>query len=196
MNTVSRSILTMFIGVLLLQGCAETGGSKRPTQLAEGSPQPPPVMASAPATSTPDEAIPEEDGKPVVKADTKDHFTAVVAAIHQQMQPGGRWQYIDKSERNTIDNSFADMSRLYDQFGSVDKMNQSAQVRLLADQSTVNTILTRKDGERLICETNIPVGSHFPVKTCKTYAQMQAEQNGAQEFLRRHSTTSQKVSGH
>jgi hypothetical protein len=107
------------------------------------------------------------------------------------MQPGGRWQYIDNSERATIDGSFADMGKLYDQFGSVDKMDQSARIRLLADQSTVNAILTRKDGDRLICETNMPVGSHFPVKTCKTYAQMQAEQRGAQEFMQRHTGNNQ-----
>lgn len=90
------------------------------------------------------------------------------------------------------------MGKLYDQFGSVDKMDQNAKVRLFADQSTVNAILTKKDGDRLICETNTPEGSHFPVKTCKTYAQIQAEQGRAQEFLRqRHDQNSGQVwSGH
>jgi hypothetical protein len=88
------------------------------------------------------------------------------------------------------------MGKLYDQFGSVDKMNQSAKVRLLADQDSVNAILTKKDGDRLICRNQVPVGSHLPVKTCKTYAQIQAEQNGAQEFLRTHGATIQTMSGH
>jgi hypothetical protein len=189
MKTSHSSILAAVIGVLVLQGCAETGGV-----VSDSSTQTPVAQASAPTANTSAATVPEENGKPVVKADSKDNFEAVVAAIRQQMQPGGRWQYIDKKERAIVDGSFADMGKLYDQFGSVDKMDQNAKLRLLADQSTVNAILTRKDGDRLICETVRPVGSHLPVKTCKTYAQIQAEQHGAQEFMHRHAFTIQTKS--
>lgn len=194
MKISSPFLYSLMAGALVLGGCATTGGM----QSGQGT-----VPAAAPArpvqaAGAPTTAIPQEDGKPVVKADSKENFEAVVAAIHQQMQPGGRWQYIDASERATIDGSFADMGKLYDQFGSVDKMDQAAKVRLLADQSTVNAILTKKDGDRLICQTMMPVGSHLPVKTCKTYAQIQAEQNGAQEFLRSRAVqnSQQLKSGH
>lgn len=175
-----RIILAFGIGALALQGYAQA-------QQVEATATP---TAPAPAT------IPQENGKPVVKADTKEDFEAIVAAIHQQMQPGGRWQFVDNNERATIDGSFADMDKLYAQFGSVDKMDQAAKVRLLADQSTVNAILTKKDGDRLICKSEIPVGSHLPIKTCKTYAQVQSEQGNAQEMLRRLAPTMQKKSGH
>lgn len=121
--------------------------------------------------------------QPVLKADTKENFAAVEAAIRKQMGPGGRWQYVNTRERATIDGSFADMAKLYDQYGSVDRMDQSAKVRLLADQSTINAILTRKDGDRLICTSEVPVGSHLPVKRCRTYSQIQAEQFQAQKSL-------------
>lgn len=191
MKTSGWLVIAAAAGVLMLQGCAATGDTRTsaaPTAVTTAQPA---SMPMAPTTK-----VPEENGKPVVKADTADNFAAIVAAIHQQMEPGGRWQYIDKSERSTIDASFADMQTLYDRFGSVDKMDQNARIRLLADQSTVNAILTRKDGDRLICETVLPVGSHLPMKTCKTYAQIQAEQRGAQEFLRQHGETMQKRSGH
>jgi hypothetical protein len=184
----SPLIYSALIGALILQGCATTGS----TQSNAGTAPAPTVQP----TGAPAAAVPQENGKPVVKADSKENFEAVVAAIHQQMQPGGRWQYIDARERATIDGSFADMGKLYDQFGSVDKMDQAARARLLADQSTVNAILTKKDGDRLICQTVMPVGSHLPVKTCKTYAQIQAEQNGAQEFLRTRGATIQTKTGH
>lgn len=187
MKTSHRMIIAAVIGALVLQGCAETGGTRTNTSQVAAAPAQ--AAPAAPASTT---AVPEENGKPVVKADTADHFQAIVAAIHQQMEPGGRWQYIDHQERATIDGSFADMQGLYDKFGSVEKMDQAAKVRLLADQSTVNAILTRKDGDRLICQTYMPVGSHLPVKTCKTYAQIQAEQNGAQEFLRTHTGNNQR----
>ncbi|MBS0382600.1 MAG: hypothetical protein JSR56_09210 [Proteobacteria bacterium] len=173
-----RIMLALGIGALALQGYAwaqETQAAAAPAT---------PQAATAPAATA---TVPQENGKPVVKADTKENFEAIVAAIHQQMQPGGRWQYIDNGERTTIDGSFADMDKLYAQFGSVDKMDQNAKVRLLADQSTVNAILTQKDGDRLVCKSEIPVGSHLPIKTCKTYAQVQAEQRGAQQFLRNQS---------
>lgn len=183
MKASSPLFLAIAIGALALQGCAGSSATRPDAQ--------PPVAAAAasPAPGVPAGEIPEQDGKPVVRADTKANFEAVVAAIHRQMEPGGRWQYIDKSERKTIDGSFADMAKLYDQFGSVDKMDASARMRLLADQSTVNAILTRKDGERLVCQTVLPVGSHLPVRNCKTYAQIQAEQRGASEMLRQLNTT-------
>lgn len=179
------------IGALILQGCATTGS----TESNQGMAPAPAVPATQPA-GAPVAAVPEENGKPVVKADSKENFEAIVAAIHQQMQPGHRWQYVDNNERATIDGSFADMGKLYDQFGSVDKMDQNAKVRLLADQSTVNTILTKKDGDRLICQSELPVGSHLPVKTCRTYSQIQAQQRNAQDYLRQSFGTPQKESGH
>lgn len=197
MKVSNPLIFSLVAGVLFLQGCGTTGGTQSNQAAANPStataaPAPAPAMQ---ATGAPVAAVPEEHGKPVVKADTKDNFAAIVAAIHQQMQPGGRWQYMDNSERATIDGSFADMQKLYGQYGSVDKMDQAAKMRLLADQSTVNAILTRKDGDRLVCETVMPVGSHLPVKTCKTYAQIQAEQRGAQEYMRNHAGGNQKVTG-
>lgn len=184
MTQLIRIILVLGISALALQGYA---------QAQEAQPAAAPT-AAAPAAAT----VPQEKGKPVVKADNKENFEAIVAAIHQQMQPGGRWQYIDSNERATLDNSFTDMGKLYEQFGSVDKMDQAGKVRLLADQSTVNAILTKRDGDRLICQSEVPVGSHLPVKTCKTYTQVQAEQRGAQEMLRQRSISGgvQQKSGH
>lgn len=195
MKNSSPLLYSLMIGALVLQGCATTGSTQSSERIAPAQPAAAPAMQPAGAPAA---AVPEENGKPVVKADSKENFEAIVAAIHQQMQPGGRWQFIDKSERATIDGSFADMGKLYDQFGSVDKMDQNAKVRLLADQSTVNAVLTKKDGDRLICETVMPVGSHLPVKTCKTYAQIQMEQRGAQQFLHNRAVqnSQQLKSGH
>jgi len=157
-----------------LQGCATTGAAQTGQSLNAGG-RPETTASSSPASG---------DSKAVVQADTKENFEAVVAAIHKQMEPGGRWQFVSPNERSTIDGNFADMQKLYDQYGSVDKMDSNAKIRLLADQSSVNAILTKKDGDRLVCQTEMPVGSHLPVKTCKTYAQIQAEQHGAQQTLR------------
>lgn len=159
-------LITVTVGAALaLQGCASSGG----VNYAPGA------APSAQSSSSND--------KTVVRADTKENFDAVVAAVQKQMAPGGRWQFVDKGERATIDGNFSDMSRLYDQYGSVDKMSPTAKQQLLADQNTVNAILTKKDGDRLVCKSEVPVGSHLPIRTCRTYAQIQLEQNNAQQQL-------------
>ncbi|HJU26981.1 MAG TPA: hypothetical protein VJ722_09920 [Rhodanobacteraceae bacterium] len=190
MKASNRLFLALAVGALVLQGCADTGGTRMEDPPVAQAPVANATMSAAPAA-----AAPAVEAGSVVTADTKDNFEAIVAAIHQQMQPGGRWQYIDNGERVTIDGSFADMGKLYDRFGTVEKMDRAAKTRLLLDQSTINTILTKKDGERLICQNQIPVGSHLPVKTCKTYAQIRAEQNNAQEYLRTHVGSMQRRTG-
>ncbi|HET7563287.1 MAG TPA: hypothetical protein VFJ87_12995 [Rhodanobacteraceae bacterium] len=182
------AVLAVVVGAMVMQGCTQTGGVRTDAPSA--------TMSSA-VTAPPQSAVlPRyKKGKPVVKADTREDFEAVAAAVIKQMQPGGRWQYIDKNERKTVDETFADMRGLYDKFGSVDNMDSAAKIRLLADQSTVNAVLNRKDGERLICQNEIPVGSHLQRVTCKTYAQMQAEQYNAQDYLRRHAPTIQTKGG-
>lgn len=182
MNTSRWCGLVVLAGALVMQGCAQTG------DVRGAAPPAPQQVVGPPAV-----AIPVNDkGQPVVRADTAENFEAIVAAIHQQMQPGGRWEFVDQSERATIDENFADMTKLYNQFGSVDKMDQVARMRLLQDQSTVNAILTKKDGERLVCHEEIRVGTHLPVKTCRTYAQMEAERRGAQNTLRQLGPTMQR----
>lgn len=167
---------------LALQGCAGTGS----LTYANGAAPPPTQTGSS------------NSGKAIVRADNKESFEAIVAAIHKQMAPGGRWQFVDKGERATIDGSFADMSELYNQYGSVDKMNSAAKARLLADQNTVNAVLTKKDGDRLICKNEVPVGSHLPIRTCRTYAQIEQERRQAQSGLMRlnQQAGEQRVNGH
>lgn len=182
-------VLALLVGAAVMGGCATTAS------VGDATPAPAPAAAAVAAPPQSPALNPYKKGEAVVKADTKDNFSAIVAAINQQMQPGGRWQYLDSTERGTIDASFSDMRGLYEKFGSVSAMTSPAKVRLLADQDTVNAILTRKDGERLICRNEIPVGSHLPVRHCRTYAQMQAEQRNAQQYLRDHALTPQTATG-
>lgn len=162
-------VMLMVAGVGL-QGCATTGATADGSGWHATGPN-----SAAKTTDAPNQAV--------VRADTKENFEAVVAAIHKQMEPGGRWQFVSPGERTTIDGNFADMQKLYDKFGSVDKMDANTRMQLAADQSSINAILTQKDGDKLICESIVPVGSHLPVKTCKTFAQIQQEQRNAQNQL-------------
>ncbi|OOG36388.1 hypothetical protein [Rhodanobacter sp. C05] len=118
----------------------------------------------------------------IVKAENKSDFTAVVAAVHQQMQPGGRYEFVDKGEREKVDANFADMQSLFDKYDTTAQMDASAKVQLFNDQEAVNAILTHRDDKRLVCESVAPLGSHIPKTTCRTYREIEQEHRDTQNF--------------
>jgi hypothetical protein len=167
------------IAAVVLQGCATTDATKANT--AESAV---PVQATS-ATASPSESanIPEANGKPIVVADNKANFDLVAAAIRKQMQPGGRFGFVDKTGRQTVESGLTDMQALFDQYGSVDKMQGPVQAKLLADQNAVNEVLARNDGNRRICWKETPVGTHFPTTVCRTLAEIQAQRENARQNL-------------
>ncbi|HWU76537.1 MAG TPA: hypothetical protein VN043_08525 [Rhodanobacter sp.] len=123
------------------------------------------------------------DSKPQIKADTKAEFGDVVAAVQGEMVPGGRYEFVDSSERRTIDANLAEMRSLFDQFGTVSAMDKDAKFKLYVDQENVNAILTRRDDRRMICTSERPMGSLIPKRTCRTYGAIQRDRKNSQEFM-------------
>lgn len=109
---------------------------------------------------------------------TEQQFDAEVAAIDQQMEPGGRWRYVKPPQRATIDVDFADMRGLYARFGNVARMPTSARGRMADDSKAIAALLTDGDTERLVCHVETPVGSHMRARVCETYGQIQADKAG------------------
>ena len=172
--------LTLAIAAMMLQGCAETGTTRANTAEPVA-----PVQAARATTGSSESSanIPEANGKPVVVADNKANFDLVAAAIRQEMQPGGRFGSVNDTGRQTVENRLADMQTLFDQYGSVDKMQGLAQTKLLADQNAVNEVLARNDGNRRICWKETPVGTHFPTTVCRTLAEIQGQRQNARDKL-------------
>ncbi|MDQ2971425.1 MAG: hypothetical protein ABIY40_05830 [Rhodanobacteraceae bacterium] len=133
--------------------------------------------------------------KAVVKADNKDDFTAVAAAIRQQDGPGGRWEYMSRKERGDIDQRLNDMQSLFDKYGTVAKMDDASKTQLFNDQEAVNEILTKRDGDRLVCERETPTGSNIPKKVCRTYAEIQREHSDAQRYFQDNLNSPQRRGG-
>ena len=174
------TLMAAMAAVILLQGCAETGATK-----AEATQSAAPVQAASTSTASSESSaqIPEANGKPVVVADNKANFDLVAAAIRKEMQPGGRFGFVDNTGRQTVESRLADMQTLFDQYGSVDKMQAPVQTKLLADQNAVNEVLARNDGNRRICWKETPVGTHFPTTVCRTLAEIQAQRQNARDNL-------------
>jgi hypothetical protein len=120
---------------------------------------------------------------PAVNADTKESFATVSSWVDKEMAPGGRYAHVSSSERGTVDATLSEMSALLDKHGSVSAMNDADKTLMFNKQELVNSILAKRDGDRLICNSVAPVGSHIPVKTCKSVRQMETDQRDAQKFV-------------
>lgn len=122
--------------------------------------------------------------EPVVKATNKADFAAVAAAVRKEVAPGGRWEFTNASEKAQIDRDLSDMQSLFDKYGSVDQMDSASKMQLFNDQEAVNEILTKRDGDHLVCKDEAPLGSLIPKRTCRTYAQIERDRADAQESAR------------
>ena len=106
-------------------------------------------------------------------ADSKEKFDTVAANVREGMKPGGRYEYVKPAERSTIDQKLSEMDALFKQSATVADMSQQTKIELFNDQEVVNSILTQRDSERVICTKTAPIGSHIPITTCHTYGQEQ-----------------------
>lgn len=175
------------VGVLALQGCTTAAG----VQNAQV-----PTAVAAPQTTAAASHASAAAGPAVKGISTKSDFEAVQAAINQQMQPGGRFSSVDPTGRATVNGRFQDMAALFEQYGSVDKMNPAAMARLDSDQNAINGVLASRDGNRLICHDETPVGSHLPKRVCRTLSEIQNQQNNAQQMMRQNSMRQSQIGGH
>lgn len=131
----------------------------------------------------------------VVKAENKADFSAVVAAVHQQMAPGGRYEFVATDERARIDSNFNDMQSLFDKYDTVAQMPQPAKVQLFNEQEAVNAILTHRDADRKICTSEAPMGSLIARMKCRTYRQVEQDRRNAQQFMQRSNQVQQTKNG-
>jgi hypothetical protein len=125
--------------------------------------------------------------KPVA-ADTPDKFAQAVQEIHEQMNPGGRYEFINPDERSRVEADFNAMAAMLQKAGSVEHMTQTEKVQLFNTQEHLNGILTHTDSSRLICEHRAPVGTTIPRTTCQTYGEVEIARRAAKKFLNESST--------
>jgi hypothetical protein len=118
-----------------------------------------------------------------INADTKDKFVEIAADVRQEMEGGGRYEYVKPDERKTIDQKLTEMETLFDENGTVQSMKQDTKIKLFNDQEVVNSILTHRDRDRVICKNEAPVGSHIPVTSCHTYGQEEEAREGTHNQL-------------
>jgi hypothetical protein len=118
-----------------------------------------------------------------LNADTQEKFQAVAEGVREEMQPGGRYEYVKPKERATIEQAFAEMDALFTASGGVEHMKQDDKVKLFNDQEVVNSILTRRDKDRVICDDAPKLGSHVRSTGCHTYGKEEDARRGSKDQM-------------
>jgi hypothetical protein len=111
----------------------------------------------------------KDNSERFVDVEKQQKFEDQTLAIHQEMKPGGRFEFTTPEERRQVDEQLATITALL-QKRSGSSLDDDDQLEIYAAQETANAILTRRDGRRLICEFSAPTGSNRKVKQCVTYA--------------------------
>jgi hypothetical protein len=120
--------------------------------------------------------------KPVA-ADTPDRFAQTIDQIHQEMNTGGRYEFIRPDEKAKVEVDLNTMASMLQKSGSVGAMSQSDKVSLFNTQEHVNGILTHSDSNRLICEHRAPTGSSIPRTTCQTMGEVETMRRATQKTM-------------
>ena len=119
-----------------------------------------------------------------VKADTKEAFDQIAQTVRTGMEDGGKYEYVKPNEKVTIEKKLDEMDKIFDAGGgSVATMKEDQKIALFNAQETVNSILTLRDRDRVICKNEAPLGSHIPVTSCHTYGQEVEAEEGTHNQL-------------
>jgi hypothetical protein len=118
-------------------------------------------------------------------ADTKTLFDDQAAAIRQQMQPGGHYEFVSTSERTEVEQNLDRMAAVLGRHAEAKSFSDADKTELLQAQENVNAVLTRNDGRRLICQRERATGSHLGKDKCQTFAERERARRSSETEVRR-----------
>ena len=113
----------------------------------------------------------------------QERFDDQAAAIRQQMKAGGRFEFLSGLERAEVEKQLDAIAAIF-AANPAGSLSEDQQLDAYAAQETANSILTQKDGRRLICEYTAPTGSNRKVKQCMTYAERTRAHKESQNTMR------------
>ncbi|MBO9664624.1 hypothetical protein [Dokdonella sp.] len=116
-----------------------------------------------------------------VKADTPAAFEEQAAQVREDMQESGQYGDISAADRKAVEADLEKIGALLKSKGSANALNDGEQVELANAQERVNAILTRNDGDRLVCTYERRSGSNFKYKTCMTASQRESVRRKSQD---------------
>ncbi|MFC4820828.1 hypothetical protein [Dokdonella ginsengisoli] len=105
------------------------------------------------------------------KADTPAQFAEQATKVRDGMRPNGQYGNIGVSDRNAVEADLNRIAELLARKGSASALSDGEQVDLANAQERINAVLTRNDGDRLVCTYERRSGSNFKYKNCMTASQ-------------------------
>jgi hypothetical protein len=120
--------------------------------------------------------------KPLI-AQTLDGFHQEAASIRDAMKPGGRYEFLKSSDRDKVDARLNTMEAILQKHAGQNDLGTSDKIALANAQEEVNGILKHNDSNRLVCESRAPIGSHLPIKTCRTFGDIEAQRLDAMKSV-------------
>ncbi|HSX62562.1 MAG TPA: hypothetical protein VLF18_20455 [Tahibacter sp.] len=118
-------------------------------------------------------------------AETRTLFDDQAAAIRQQMQPGGHYEFVSTAERAEVEQNLDRIAAALAQHPDVTTFSDADKAALLQAQENVNAVLTRNDGRRLICQRERSTGSHLGKDKCQTFAERERARRSSESEVRR-----------
>jgi hypothetical protein len=118
-----------------------------------------------------------------VAADTPEKFKQVEVDIRNDMNPGGRYEFIRPDEKVKVEADMTLMESMLQKAGSVNAMPDRDKVRLYNTQENLNGLLTHSDSNRLVCERAASLGSHIQTTTCKTVGEIERVRRAIKDKL-------------
>lgn len=126
------------------------------------------LVTAAATAARADEAI----EKPLV-AQSLDGFHKEAGSIREGLKPGGRYEFVKAGDRDRVEARLNTMEAVLQKNADKNDLGTTDKIALANAQEEVNGILKHNDSNRLVCESRAPIGSHLPVKTCRTFGEIE-----------------------
>ncbi|MBN8726544.1 MAG: hypothetical protein J0H15_02425 [Xanthomonadales bacterium] len=108
-------------------------------------------------------------------------FEAQAAEVRKEMGSDGRYGAISVDDRKAVEADLDQIEALLDAKDSPAKLNDQQQVDLINAQERINAVLTKNDGNRLICTMEPRTGTKFKEKVCITQSERDTIRRNSQK---------------
>ncbi len=103
-----------------------------------------------------------------LEVDSPEAFAPQAAEVRKEMAPGGRFADVSPEERARVEADLDRIARLLQPTPTRSRLNDRELVDVANAQERINAILTKNDGDRLICKLEPRTGTRFKSKVCLT----------------------------
>lgn len=128
------------------------------------------TLAIAAAVSGANPAHASTREAPAIRVTTLEDFNGQSERVRRDMQPNGRYGGISAKDRQTVETHLDRIRTLLTERGSSAALRDAEQAEIINAQGEINALLTRNDGERLVCTLERRTGSKMLQKNCMTVA--------------------------